>query len=296
MVTDSGLGGLSVAANLFNNFKNNSPVENVKIVFFNSLAHPDYGYNAMPDLKTKADVFNSALLSMKQLYNPDIILIACNTLSVVYPFTGFSKNGGTAVTGIVEFGIKIIAEKLSAGKNSSAILFGTETTIKGNAHKEGLVNLGIDEKKIIPQACSMLETEIQKNPSSGETERLINKYVNEALTKIQNHTEHVYAALCCTHYEYSIPLFRKVFEEKNLSFTIVNPNEKMSAFLFDDNKTVPAKNKKLEAAVISKCRLRESDLENIGSCIKNISMEFAAALENYKYEPELFYAKLPASL
>ena len=47
-------------------------------------------------------------------YKVDIILIACNTLSVIYAETDFSKTCPIPVMSIVDFGVNIIAEKMHA--------------------------------------------------------------------------------------------------------------------------------------------------------------------------------------
>ena len=122
VVTDSGLGGLSVMAELEKNLRENPIAENIRLTFFNALADKNYGYNTMSSEKEKAVVFNSALEGMVTGYNPDIILIACNTLSVVYPKTTFAKETNINVLGIVEFGVDLVYQHLSADEQSIVIL------------------------------------------------------------------------------------------------------------------------------------------------------------------------------
>ncbi len=293
VVTDSGLGGLSVAASLLNNFKLYSSAKTVKIIFFNSLAHPDFGYNQMPNIERKAEVFDAALRSMESNYSPDIILIACNTLSVVFPFTNFSKHSLIPVVGIVEFGVNMIAQKLNEAKNSSAIILGTETTIKGNVHKKRLIEMGIEEDRIVTQACNNLESVIQVNPASKDTNLLIEKYIDEAVKSLNGLNRKINVALCCTHYEYSIPIFNEVLSTKGIDYSIINPNEKMSEFLFGDKKKKSGGVSKIEAKVVSRCKIADSDIENIGKCISHNSIEFESALKNYKLIQNLFEVDLP---
>ena len=84
LVTDSGLGGLSVAAHLEANFKKWHPFKEVKIMFVNALPSETYFYNQMKNTAEKVRVFNQALFGMTEKLSPDLIFIACNTLSVLY--------------------------------------------------------------------------------------------------------------------------------------------------------------------------------------------------------------------
>ena len=92
LVTDSGLGGLSVAADVAARLPESGVFENARIVFFNSLFHNRSGYNSLKSQDEKVRIFNIALKTMKKKYHPDLLLIACNTLSVLYDKTPFSRN------------------------------------------------------------------------------------------------------------------------------------------------------------------------------------------------------------
>lgn len=50
-------------------------------------------------------VFDRALGAMLR-FQPDRILIACNTLSALYPKTPFSKHSPVPVTDIIDFGVE----------------------------------------------------------------------------------------------------------------------------------------------------------------------------------------------
>ena len=91
VVTDSGLGGLSVVADAAEKFRQHPVFKEVKLVFFNALFTSDAGYNGLQSREEKLKVFSSALQSMQDRFAPDIILVACNTLSVLIPDTGFAR-------------------------------------------------------------------------------------------------------------------------------------------------------------------------------------------------------------
>ncbi len=287
VVTDSGLGGLSVVAELERRLNENPIYTNGEIIFFNSLYSHEYGYNLMSELNEKTKVFNNALNSMVDNYNPDIILMACNTLSVVYPHTKFAKDTKTKVKGIVDSGIDLFNNNLSTA-SSNIILFGTSTTINSNVYKNALLKNGIDETQIINQTCLDLETEIQNNPSSMETRKLITNFVSSAINGIKNNTAKTYAGLCCTHYGYSEQIF---FDElsKQLSseVKILNPNSKMLDFLFSDS-TKPIVDSKINVEVVSQVKLRKNEIASLAKIIRAKSPKTATALENYSFIRNLF--------
>ena len=98
VVTDSGLGGISVLGELESKLKTARIFNNVELIFFNALYSKDLGYNEIESNREKANIFNNALFSMQDNYHPDIILIACNTLSVIYPITQFSNESKIRVS------------------------------------------------------------------------------------------------------------------------------------------------------------------------------------------------------
>lgn len=288
VITDSGLGGLSVQALIAKKFKydfNN----NLEIIFFNALAEKNYGYNSLTSKKNKLLIFDNALRGMLK-FNPDVILIACNTLSTLYNETEISKNISIPVIGIVESGIEMVLNNIKKVKEFGIIILGTPTTIDSNQHKSALIRFGIEEKKIITQPCKNLETEIQNNPKSKKVKELIKKYLLEATTQIENKSSHQFVLFACTHYGYS----NKIFSEEivNLygnNFTILNPNEKMADLINFENNSEDYVNGNLTIKVLSKVKISESQKKNLGALISKNCLQVAAALQNYEYLPNLFH-------
>ncbi len=206
IVTDSGLGGMSVAADVAARLPQSGVFENAHIVFFNSLFHNRSGYNSLKSEEEKVRIFNLALETMKLKYNPDLLLIACNTLSVLYDKTAFAKKASFPVIGIVETGVDLIAKEFDENPESTVIIFATKTTIGSNSHKNMLVEKGYKAKQIIGQPCRRLAGRIERGPASEETIGLIIKYVNEALKKIEPEAS-IFASLNCTHFGYSMEQF-----------------------------------------------------------------------------------------
>lgn len=289
VMTDSGLGGMSVCAGVEQKLKETNSFEEVNLIFFNSLPEKDKGYNSMPSIEVKAEVFNQALISMEKKFSPDLILIACNTLSVVYPHTQFAKDTNTPVLGIVDFGVSMILTELNQNKNGEVIILGTPTTIKASAHKQKLVEKGIDEKTIINQACPNLESEIQDAPLSQAVVDLTKKYLTEAVNKLSYSSEPILAALCCTHYGFSQNIFQSEFNEiTSRQVKILNPNELMINSIALDQNFRKYSNTMMNVLVVSRAIIEDNEKESIGGLIKTYAPLSASALWNYSYDTNLF--------
>ncbi len=289
VVTDSGLGGMSVCAGIEEKLKAAKSFEEVNLIFFNALPEKGIGYNSMPTFQDKAEVFDKALISMEKKFAPDLILIACNTLSVVYPFTQFASTSKTPVLDIVDFGVEMILSELKKNERSSVIIFGTQTTISAETHKKKLIASGINEQKIVCQACPGLESEIQDSPKSETVKGMIDIYLSEALDNVKNDDAPILAALCCTHYGFSTDIFRSSFDElTHRKVIILNPNELMiNSMLFEDKRNL-FDEIKVNVNVVSRAIIDDEEKKSIGELIRIQAPLSASALENYSYDPSLF--------
>ncbi len=171
---------------------------------------------------------NNALNAMDK-FQPDMIFIACNTLSVIYPFTHYSQNPGSKVSGIVNHGVRLIHKNLMADPDSQVIIFGTPTTVAEKSHQKQLVKMGVNPDRIISQGCTDLAGKIERNPFSGSVPEMINANVKEAVLKMNEPKGKVYAAHCCTHFGYCQDIFYKTLSghEKG-EVIILNPNQRMA--------------------------------------------------------------------
>jgi glutamate racemase len=226
-VTDSGLGGLSVFAHLakFISEKKNFP--DCDLVFFNAIPYSGFGYNLLSSNQEKALVFNEVLTGIEEHFNPDLIIIACNTLSVIYPDTHFANTTITEVLDIVQFGVQDILTVLNSEPKSNALLLGTPTTIFSDIHKKLLIKEGIQSSRIYTVPCPKLESVIQLDPTSEKTKDSIKTCLSEVINKEFQSREKVYAGLFCTHYSYAKYLFKEIFDEFNINSELIDPNISM---------------------------------------------------------------------
>ncbi|MFH2037725.1 MAG: hypothetical protein ABIJ45_15090 [Candidatus Zixiibacteriota bacterium] len=287
LVTDSGLGGLSVAAEIEKRMESSGLFQNVDIIFGNALPSSNYLYNQMPSKEEKVTVFSAALTGMQSTFKPDIILIACNTLSVIYPETEFSRTTNIPVIDIVDFGVNLIKNELEADPDNNIVILGTPTTISQNSHREAL---GPDSIRVIPQACDMLESEIQSDPNSDIVQTMIEMYGWEAAGKfILGSNDSLAVALCCTHYPYSSKLFKTQFEQIfDKSIKILDPNQEMSRFLFKPELENRYDHTVVGVKVVSQAELSSEAINSISNIIRPISLKTADALKNYELNKDLF--------
>eukprot|EP01084_Bolivina_argentea_P126419 223847_1 len=271
IVTDIGLGGMSVFDHIANRLSLKSkqnqslPFRKVDLIFWNSQVPDCY---VMHSLQVQVRKFDKQLNMMNNIHNPDIILIACNTLSSLYNKTNFYSTTQIPILSITEFGVKLFVEKLLMNKkdNEDCIfcIYGTETTVKTGQHKKlmsldkNIMERKIDvDKHLILQGCKSIAVSIQeKGANSNEVKILIDLYVNASCQQITdnkiplNSNTKIYAGLCCTHYGYASVVWLDSLKKCTKKFStlmepdekkicgnyveIINPNESMATFITDN--------------------------------------------------------------
>jgi glutamate racemase len=295
VVTDSGLGGLSVVAGIEKRCRSSRTFKKVRLVFVNAMPTAKKGYNKMTPAE-KVSVFNDALGAMNRRFKPDAILIACNTLSVVYPDTPFARTAAIPVVGIVGLGIDMIAEALGRAPKGIAVIYGTETTIESNSHRDGLLKRGILPERIVSVPCSGLAIKIQNDVNSEAVKTAIAGFVRDGMAALPTPGPRVVVGLCCTHYGYSSTLFSSCTVEAGASAVeILNPNDRMSELLFKGRpkRTYPLV--KTSVDVYSRGELSVEARKNIADLVRPASLKTAEALLGYTHDPELWPYPGPAA-
>jgi len=288
LITDSGLGGLSVFADIADRLKKTAPFEKITLVYFNAWPFQDKGYNHLPDMNARADIFNNALKAMAQ-FNPDTILIACNTLSVIYPFTAFSRTTDIDVTGIVEHGVQLIHKHLTKTPDSRVVIFGTPTTTGENTHKKALVKMGIAKERIINQGCVNLAGKIERDPFSEKVSRMIDTNAAEASLKLGSFKGKVFAALCCTHFGYRSDLFSTALSSHTRGkILILNPNIQMAQMACKEKAATRVSFPKIEMKIVSRVFWEKARIMAYEKLLKEISPRTTEALKGYTLDRKLF--------
>jgi glutamate racemase len=289
LITDSGLGGLSVCADIERKAREVKQFPHLSLIFFNALAENGYGYNSMKSREEKVTVFSSALNGMMKWYTPDLILIACNTLSVLYDDTPFAATATIPVIGIVEIGADLIYNAMKDDSNSSVIIFGTPTTIDAGSHKALLIKKGISEDRIVAQACPGLESEIQLDAAGEAAGMMISGFMDEAISSLHGKPSSIVAGLCCTHYGYAIDRFLEALQSRGpAQGKVVDPNGLMADVLFS------AENKRLNQPavvsvhVVSQAVISPEEIASLAGLIEQVSPPTAEAFHHYELKKDLF--------
>ena len=92
VITDSGLGGLAICAGIEQAVRLAGSGGALRITYVNAWPDDHHGYNDLSGMPAQAAVFDRALAAIDAM-RPDRILIACNTLSIVYAHTAHSRVG-----------------------------------------------------------------------------------------------------------------------------------------------------------------------------------------------------------
>jgi glutamate racemase len=287
VITDSGLGGLDVMGDIAKKLSGSGHYKKVNLIFVNALFEAGKGYNALNSREEKIRTFNNVLMGIEENYHPDIIMVACNTLSVLVKETAFVKNSDTKVVGIVEAGVSMIEWSMENEPNSSVIITGTETTITEDSHRKALIKNGVSENSIITQSCPQLQSYIEQDPEGEDTGMLISIYIDEAVSRLPEDHGPVFLSLNCSHFGYSDEFWREAFEYVNCDLAgILNPNETMGDFLFPTETAGRYKSTTVDLSVVSKVKILNK--EAMVNFLQGSSPNMAEALKNYHIAPELF--------
>lgn len=286
LITDSGVGGLSVVAYAEHFVRTHGFREPVQLTFANAAPENDYGYNAMPTREEKLATFDRFLRNVTARFAPDSIYIACNTLSVLLPDTPFFTNAPVPIRGIVETAAALLLRELEDDPSSVAMIFGTQTTIDAGAYPRMLMDHAIDASRIITQACPRLADTISEDREGTRTAAEIRHWVRTAIAKMQRKTAPVLAALACTHYGYRRDVFADAFAEAGIAATVINPNERAVDDLFG---LVPAdRSRTASVRFVTRYRPLDATIDAITYFLEPISPATVAAIQHFEHQPDLF--------
>jgi hypothetical protein len=252
------------------------------------LFRPEAGYNSLSSRADKIAVFNMALESMQERYDPDAVLVACNTLSVLLPECP-AANDEIPVVGIVDSGVEMIESELAKHPEATALLFATQTTVEEGGHRDGLLRRGIAEERFVVQACPNLTWYIEREPEGFDTELLISTFVSDALEKRPDKTGPVAISFNCTHFGYSQSLWEQELARQGVEVTAtLNPNTIMAGPLFPDTNSGRFEETTVTVSAVSMVGIPETTVNSLSPVLAETSEETAKALENWKIVPDLF--------
>jgi glutamate racemase len=288
LITDSGVGGLSVCAYAERFVRTHGSDEPVRLTFANAAPENDYGYNSMPSRAAKLETFDRFLTNVTQRYAPDVIYVACNTLSVLLPDTPYVHHARVPVKGIVETGAELLLRALDADPRSVAMIFGTQTTIDAGTYPRLLEARGVAASRIVTQACPGLADTISEDREGVKTRSEIESWVEKAIGKMRDADSPVVACLACTHYGYRKDLFAAALADAGIAATVVNPNERAADDLFPSPPKDSARNREVEVEFVTRYAIPRATIEALSWFLSEISPRTVAAMKRFVHLPDLF--------
>lgn len=286
-ITDSGVGGLSVCAALEARLRK-APVDtDVEIVYLNAALRDDYAYNAMPDRETKLRTFAGFLENAYRRYRPDHLYIACNSLSVLFRDPFFDPQRRVPVRGIVRTGIEAMRSALKTWPDAAVAVFATPTTVSEGTYLEALLNDGLEESRVVQQACPGLPDAISNDHSGGQARALLERFVPEALAQFQSLPGRLVAFLGCTHYGYQAAVFETLLRERITEAAVLNPNPAAAEDIVSWLDRPPGDGR-LGVSVVSPYRIPEKPMASLTRYLGESAPDTVTALHQSRCDPGLY--------
>jgi glutamate racemase len=289
VITDSGLGGLAICAEIERALRQQPSPPGVRITYVNAWPEQGIGYNDLPDVPARARAFDRALNGICAL-RPDLILIACNTLSILYDRTAFRAGAGIPVEGILDAGIDLFDEALRAEPASALVLLGTRTTIESGVHRERLLQRGVAAGRVSGTSCHGLATAIERGPRSPAVAELVDTCTGRAAEMAPDGAP-LYLGLCCTHYGMVAgPLADSLARRTGRPVRPLDPNGRLVRDVVPRLAGGLAGREPggLTVEVISKVELDADQREAVAGLLETISPVTADALRACRRMPDLF--------
>ena len=308
VITDSGLGGLSICAALEQGLRGLSAPGGLRLTYVNAWPFEDRGYNDLPDAGARAQVFDAALARMAAM-RPDRVLIACNTLSILYERTAFSRRPPVPVSGIVDAGVDLFAARLGEHPEASIVMIGTKTTIESGVHVARLRGRGIEARRMAAVPCHGLAGAIERDVDGPRTAEFVAECAARAAAAAPPGAM-LFLGLCCTHYGYiAVRLVDAVARLAARRVRALDPNLQLTARLLADaafvggagpadgpgagpraveERSASSRSGAVTVELVSKVTLSATARAGIARLVEPVSPPTAAALLSYALVPDLF--------
>lgn len=226
VVTDSGLGGVSVVADLYNRLVADSwrsSGGDIEIVFHDAFPESLVGYNEMEDMQERARAFDEILEAIEATYRPDSIAIACNTLSAIYPHTAHSRDAATTFE-IVACGRRQLARFKDAHPGLPIVIVATAVTLGLGvypAHDAGLFQISGEN------LATLVEVD-----DDGQRARNRIREIFSRIRSLAIGGKELALFLGCTHYGFAREAFRSEAREAGLEvISFIDPNRELAETL-----------------------------------------------------------------
>ena len=191
-IFDSGIGGLTVVKELF------KLVPGVEIFYFADTLNMPYGNKKKEEIMECA----SKIVRFLTLYNPELIISACGTVSSVLDDMHMSNK----IIGVINSSCYAASE---VTKNGNIGVIATSFSIESRQYSKCL--LEIDKKfKVFSESCPSLAGIIEDGDIRKEDSEIV-EYMNLHVKSLKEHNIDT-LILGCTHYPVFKSLISKIFK------------------------------------------------------------------------------------
>ena len=285
-ITDSGVGGLSVCAEVEARQRQSPLREDIEILYLNAAIEDNYSYNSMPDRQTKLRAFDRFLCSVREKYQPELLFIACNTLSVLYQDPYFNHHRHFPIEGIVHSGTRELLTAFEHESDIAFIVFATPTTTEEGVYGNTLREHGVPAKQIVEQACPGLPDAIANDGSGVLAAELLKKFVPTALGQFVSTPQNVLAFLGCTHYGYQACQFERALQALVPKVGVLNPNQGAADMILSRLNPEPGYGC-FKAEFVARYAIPEVVINSLSNYIGKKAPVTLTALKNFTLLPEL---------
>lgn len=201
-VFDSGVGGLTVAAEIMRQLPNE------KMVYFGDTARVPYGSKS----KDTVIRFSRQIIRYLQTWDVKAIVVACNTASAL-ALPEIQKELDIPIIGVIEPGAMVAAQSTKNGKIG---IIGTEGTINSHIHT-GLIKAQNSSYEVTEKACPLFVPLVEEGLflDTPVVDTIAGHYLD-----IMKEKEVDTLILGCTHYPFLRDTIGKVMGDK---VRLVNP-------------------------------------------------------------------------
>ncbi|MEN6371151.1 MAG: glutamate racemase [Armatimonadota bacterium] len=207
-VFDSGLGGLTVAAEILRNLPDES------IIYLADTAHVPYGERPLAEIEGFALGITQYLINR----GAKVVVMACNMSTAVALESAQETFPDVPILGVIEPGSRAA---VMTGNNAIGVL-ATTGTVKSGAYRRAIKQLN-PGAVVWEQPCSAFVPLIESGRAeSEEAEAAVRKYVEPLIANGANTL-----ILGCTHY----PFLRPAIEKAAPGASIVDPAEETTSEL-----------------------------------------------------------------
>lgn len=189
---DSGVGGLSVARELFRQ------LPGYPLIYLGDSAHVPYGDRSPAELLALGD----AIVRHLRAAGAQRIVFACNTSSAISLPVLRERYSGTPMVGMIDPGARAA---VSATNNGRIGLLATQATVKSGAYEKAIRSYN-PQVTVVSQAAPALVPLVEAGRLHDRETRLALEGYLEPLLRAGIDT----LVLGCTHYPFLVPLIRQI--------------------------------------------------------------------------------------